>query len=75
MSTEDGRQPLMMITTLNQLEELREVCGVVVLSFGSHGWVARAELNSTTGFSTAPHPDLGEAVQELYLDVCRLTRL
>jgi len=43
MSTEDGRQPLMMITTLNQLEELREVCGVVVLSFGSHGWVARAE--------------------------------
>jgi len=62
MSTEDGRQPLMMITTLNQLEEMRDTHGLVQLTFGPHGWVAKVRA-----MESRHHLDLGEAVQELYI--------
>lgn len=70
MSTEDGRQPLMMITTLNQLEEIQEACGGATLYFGPGGWLASAEVRDRGRVTSGPaHPDFGEAVQRLYLDV------
>jgi len=70
MSTEDGRQPLMMITTLNQLEEIQERCGGATLYFGPAGWFASTEVPGRGRVSSEPaHPDLGVAVQRLYLDV------
>lgn len=68
MSTEDGRQPMLMVTTMNQLGWIRDAHGSVELSYGPGGWLAMVcDRGGEPITSSKAHLDLGESVQELYI--------
>ena len=65
MGTRERKQPLMLITTLNQLELLEKRFGEVTLTFTSTSW--KASVQTDRGREVRAADDLPDAVQELYL--------
>jgi hypothetical protein len=64
MSTQNRRQPLLAITSLNQLELLRDEFGEVQIHFTAEDWHASLPR---TGLRSRSAADLGDAIQDLYI--------
>ena len=65
VGTENRRQPLLMQTTLNQLEWIQKAHGEVGTTLSALGW--RAHVPGNPRRCSSSHAELAEAVQELYI--------